>query len=129
MNITLEKTLVDKLDFRRILSKSNKIHRKFDVSYIVQSVEDCDDKFAITFDVLVHNSILFKMRVTYTAIFKTSERFKEDFLKSDFARINAPAIAYPFLRSYVSFITLNSGYEPALLPTINFVEFSEVNFK
>ncbi|MCQ2096789.1 MAG: protein-export chaperone SecB [Fibrobacter sp.] len=44
----------------------------------------------------------------------------EDFRKSSFPRVNAPAIAYPYLRSMVSNITLQSGFEPAILPTINF---------
>lgn len=44
----------------------------------------------------------------------------DDILKDTFIQVNAPAIAYPFLRAYVSTITVNSGYEQVLLPPINF---------
>lgn len=128
MNIKLEKTIVDSLLIKRIDSDSEKVRRRFDLSYIAQFVEDDKEKFAITFKVLIRNSTMFRIRVEYTAIFETSEDVSEEFLNSNFARINAPAIAYPFLRSYISFLALNSGYEPAMLPTINFVEFSKTNF-
>lgn len=128
MNITLEITGIDKLDIRRIIPKSDRIRRRFTISYSVQLVENKSNKFAVTFNIMVYNSSMFRMKIEYSAFFKTSEDIDINFLKSDFARINAPAIAYPFLRSYVSFIALNSGYEPVILPTINFVEFSKENF-
>ena len=55
--------------------------------------------------------------------FLTDEEISEEFKQSHFPRINAPAIAYPYLRAYVSNLTLQSGVNPAMLPTINFVKF------
>ena len=40
-----------------------------------------------------------------------------------FTKINAPAIAYPYLRAYISNLTLQSNGDPVILPTINFVAF------
>ena len=59
--------------------------------------------------------------------FETDEEITEEFKKSNFPRINAPAIAYPYLRAYVSNLTLQSGVDPAMLPTINFVNFGKHN--
>lgn len=128
MNITLNKTVVDSLVIKRVGKPTEKARRKFDLSYIAQLVKDNNKSFVITFKVTVHNSAAFKLTTEYTAIFETNEEVSEDFLNTNFAKINAPAIAYPFLRSYISFVILNSGYEPAMLPTINFVEFSKTNF-
>lgn len=56
----------------------------------------------------------------YLAEFETDEPIDQEFMDGHFPSVNAPAIAYPFLRSYVSTVTLNSGVEPMILPTINF---------
>ena len=55
--------------------------------------------------------------------FITDEEITEDFKISHFPKINAPAIAYPYLRAFVSNLTLQSGVDPAMLPTINFIKF------
>ena len=50
------------------------------------------------------------------------EKITEDFKLSSFPKINAPAIAFPYLRAFVSNLTLQSGLEPVILPYINFVQ-------
>ena len=50
------------------------------------------------------------------------EKITEDFKLSSFPKINAPAIAFPYLRAFVSNLTLQSGLEPVILPSINFVK-------
>ncbi len=50
------------------------------------------------------------------------EKRTEDFKLSSFPKINAPAIAFPYLRAFVSNLTLQSGLEPVILPSINFVQ-------
>lgn len=128
MEITLEKTIADKLDLRRVTNPNKKTLRKFNLRYEVQTIEGEPQRFVIYFKMDVYNTAAFKLKIEYAAIFKTSEDINMDFLTSHFTKINAPAIAYPYLRSYVSFICLNSGLEPAILPTINFIEFSKENF-
>jgi len=44
----------------------------------------------------------------------------DDVLKDTFIQVNAPAIAYPFLRAFISTISVNSGYDQVLLPPVNF---------
>jgi preprotein translocase subunit SecB len=66
------------------------------------------------------------MSVAFAADFEVEDEEKPNFevndevLKNTFIQVNAPAIAYPFLRAYVSTITVNSGYEQVLLPPVNF---------
>lgn len=38
---------------------------------------------------------------------------------------NAPAIVFPYIRSYISTLTTQSGYKPILLPTLNLVGLAE----
>lgn len=48
----------------------------------------------------------------------------DKFKNGSFPAINAPAIAFPYLRSFLSIITMLSGYPPVMLPSVNFVEFA-----
>ena len=58
-------------------------------------------------------------------MFRLDEEITEEFKLSDFPKINAPAIAFPYLRALVSNITLQSGFDPVMLPSINFVKLAE----
>jgi preprotein translocase subunit SecB len=42
-----------------------------------------------------------------------------------FAKINAPAIIFPFIREHVATLSLKAGIHPILLPPINFVKLAE----
>lgn len=61
-----------------------------------------------------------KLNVEYSAIFELDEDVNQEFMDSMFPKVNAPAIAYPYLRAFISIILLNAGYDPIILPSINF---------
>ena len=63
---------------------------------------------------------LFTLNIVFGAVFGTSEPIDEDFKESDFVKINSPAIAFPYLRSFISTLTLNAGLPPLILPAYNF---------
>ena len=42
-----------------------------------------------------------------------------------FAKINAPAIIFPFIREHIATLSLKAGIYPILLPPINFVKLGE----
>lgn len=92
------------LRFRKIFSDKNKF------------------AFKIVFNLTI-NDIEYDLNIEAMFNFKTDEEITEDFKNSHFPKINAPAIAYPYLRAYVSNLTLQSGVTPVMLPTINFIKF------
>lgn len=57
--------------------------------------------------------------VTDTELLESFE-VTDEVLLNTFIQVNAPAIAYPFLRAYVSTVSVNSGYSQVLLPPVNF---------
>lgn len=59
--------------------------------------------------------------------FELDDEMSEDFKSSHFPTINAPAISFPYLRAYISNLTLQSGIKPIILPSINFVELHREN--
>lgn len=78
-------------------------------------------KFDINFDLTLENEAKnFRITLKAVAHFATDEAIDEAFKTSHFPRVNAPAIAYPFIRAFVSNFVLQSGYHPVILPTINF---------
>ncbi|MBQ5941769.1 protein-export chaperone SecB [Massilia sp. AB1] len=66
------------------------------------------------------------IRVHYCAEFEVADsenseyKVTDDTLRDTFMQVNAPAIAYPYLRSFVSIICVNAGQDPTILPPVNF---------
>ncbi|UJL36647.1 protein-export chaperone SecB [Pantoea agglomerans] len=77
----------------------------FDFAYITE-----DDKY---------------LRIDFQCNFTTDGQLDDEFKNSKFPVVNAPAIAFPFLRAFVANFLMSSGYKPILLPSINFVNFSK----
>jgi len=97
---------------------------KFDLLTEVQKVENSKTQFFIIYKVSITNKdgSLF-LSTNYHAIFTTKDNITEDLLKSEIIRVNAAAIGFPYLRSFITQLTINAGCAPLILPTINFTQF------
>lgn len=132
MNIQIIETKVDELSFRKIEPKA-KDESVIDadsspISFSVAPAFNPDERkqFAVIFKITVKTSDeIAEFSVKYVAYFGSDEDITDDERNSPFFSINAPAIGYPFLRSYISNLMLISGYEPVMLPTINFVKMAQ----
>ncbi|ANZ09603.1 protein-export chaperone SecB [Vibrio parahaemolyticus] len=90
--------------------------------------EQSDDSFQIIFDIQLNvekagartdvPSHLFDLK--YVAVFELDEPITEEFIEGLFPKVNAPAIAYPYMRAFISTTLLNAGYDPVMLPSVNF---------
>lgn len=85
------------------------------------------DEFLIHFDFSFDDKELVKdgsglFKIDFVARFKSEDPITQEFKDSHFPRVNAPAIAYPFLRAFVNNFFINAGYNPVLLPTYNFTK-------
>lgn len=87
--------------------------------------ESNEKEFFVGFRIVLTDS-KFNLRLEMHFSFETDEPLTDDFINSPFLRINAPAIAFPYLRSYISTITMQSGYGTVILPSVNFVKIAEV---
>ena len=124
MQLRIVHNQVLKLDLSKILKESKKnAQQSFNIAFSVNYDSDDDSIFNIVFDLEVFNPNDFKLKCKYAVWFKTTEPIDETFKSSHFPIVNAPAIAFPFLRSLISTITLNAGFTPAFLPSVNFTEF------
>jgi preprotein translocase subunit SecB len=92
-----------------------------------ESEKEVENKFCIKFTIEFKDlKEIFDLNIEANAIFETNTPVTEEFLTTDFARLNAPAISFPFLRSFISTFTLNAGYNPIILPSFNFSTAAEV---
>lgn len=93
---------------------------------------DSDNHFGKAFilDVAIHNpdqKEVVYVKTEFHTIFECDEDVNEEFLSSQFVRVAAPAIGFPYLRAFVSNLSLSAGYNPIILPSINFVKFDQDN--
>lgn len=87
---------------------------------------DDPKSFGIVFDFFRKaDSEEFFLKLKAIAHFSCQENIDDSFKESPFLSINAPAIAYPYIRTFISNLTLNSGYDPIVLPALNFVQLAE----
>ncbi len=76
--------------------------------------------FIVSFSIEVPLDDETVMELSYEAKFESDQEMSEEFQKSPFVGVNAPAIAYPYMRAYISTFCALSGFEPVILPTVNF---------
>lgn len=122
MQIALDKTLVESLILKRKNTAGRKENKKFSLNYFVKKDAESKNEFSIEFKLKLTDSLNFQLDLVYVAVFTVDEDITDEFMNSNFPKINAPAIAYPYLRSFVSLVTLNSGYGASILPAMNFVK-------
>lgn len=82
--------------------------------------------FLVTFEIILSLSQGYLLEIEHSSIFTSNVNLDKKFQESNFPKVNAPAIAYPFLRTFIANFLLNSGYEPIILPSINFTKFKKV---
>jgi preprotein translocase subunit SecB len=84
--------------------------------------EDSGLSFIVMFEVRVSSEALgaVNLFVRAYAEFTSATPVDKVFADSSLVRRNAPAIAFPFIRSYIHTITIHSGMPGILLPTMSF---------
>jgi preprotein translocase subunit SecB len=123
MNIQFIDTKVTHLNLVGISQENIEDTNDFNFSFTSAFSELELNEFLIIFNVSLKIDDEFVLIVEYAARFSVDGDIDETFKESNFVKINAPAIAYPFLRAYISNLTLSSGFSPIILPTINFTKF------
>ena len=101
-------------------SKSSKAKSKFSLE-----VDFEEKNFYITFHIKIATIDNVSITLTHKSTFETGDVISEGFKETHFPYVNAPAIAYPYVRTFVSNLTLNSGYSPVMLPSVNFAALYE----
>lgn len=123
MKIRLDNWHIVDLDFSIVKNQERK-ENSFDLSLGHFFPEDKKKSFGVAFNIEIKDK-RFDLDLEALFMFSVDDKITEKFKLSDFPKINAPAIAFPYLRAYISNLTLQSGFEPVMLPSINFVNLAK----
>ncbi|GAB2633459.1 protein-export chaperone SecB [Belliella aquatica] len=104
-----------------IITEEGRKDNVFDLSTWHSFPEESESIFLVGFKIKV-NDLNFDLNVECTFRFEVDKKITDEFKLSHFPKVNAPAIAFPFLRAFISNFTLQAGVNPVILPSINFTE-------
>ena len=92
----------------------------FNLKYTSGFSAENEKQFIVKFDVNLTSDEGVSISLEYMGLFETEEKITKEFQKGKFVTINAPAITFPYLRSFITTFTVNAGLPPVILPTVNF---------
>lgn len=125
LKIAPEKFKVLKLDVRPLADTDTvREKRKLDLEVDVYKLTSQTVSIQISVKVLIAENV--HLSTLYEVVFTVAESEDEDFevsnetLQNTFLQVNAPAIAYPFLRAFIATVSVNCGYDSVILPAVNF---------
>ena len=128
MKMRIENWAVNSLSITRKPVNPNDVKR--DGTFSLETSNDFDeehDRFFVFFKLALDDQ-RYDLSVEVVYSFEVTEgSVNEEFKNSHFPKVNAPAIAFPFLRAMISTITLQAGLRPVMLPSINFSKLAEDN--
>lgn len=123
MNLQLINTKATNISLYRENESNEKTKQgfRFKVGNAFAETEDESKSFLVLFELDLNLENSMRLEVHFEAEFELDTYIDLEFRESKFPTINAPAIAYPYARAFISNLLLNAGYEPILLPSVNFV--------
>lgn len=127
MQIRLNHIQFTEIEYK-VNTYDKEITHELETSLGIESIFPKENKndFAIAFSIgLKSKAKEFKLKLKAIAHFSTTDEIDDEFKNSPFIEINAPAIAFPYIRTFISNMTLNSGYDPIVLPTFNFMQIAK----
>lgn len=82
---------------------------------------DKNRNYTVNFSVLLSDEKRgLSIKLNASALFESQNDITDDFKNSPFIKTNSPAIAFPYLRSFITTLTSNTGIGQVILPTMNF---------
>jgi len=101
---------------------------KVNFTHIVK--DDDKNYFGILFKVFLQNEDKsIELNFEFIGHFEAKGiQIKEDSIETNqFFRFSAPAIVFPYIRTFVSNFILTAGFKPIILPTLNFTNSKPIN--
>lgn len=93
---------------------------KVNLQYRLSFNEKDAHNYIVEFFIEIEKADKLQLSLKAVALFATQESINKDFKQSSFANLNSPAIAFPYVRSFVTTFSTNAGLDPIILPSFNF---------
>ena len=72
------------------------------VNYQTLFSQESDREFVVIFKIALYAKDGTEIHLDYAGFFEAEEAITQDFMDSNFPVVNAPAILYPYIRSFIS---------------------------
>ncbi len=119
--IQIKAILFSEVTFKR--NPSTDIEPNIDVSYEINNILNNKNELQVHFKTTIteekkENPL--KIELLAVGIF-ASVGGEENLALDEFCRYNAPSIIFPYIREYVSSLSIKAGLDPIVLPPTNFI--------
>lgn len=114
--LQLEKIIVEDLSFKRFSSEITKIPNNSEISFSKQLNQIDENLYKVTVSVCINSNDLSSINITMSGFFKLQE---ESALGKRLLTTNAIAILFPYIRSQLTLLTSQPGFDPVVLPIMN----------
>jgi preprotein translocase subunit SecB len=114
--LKLREIFVDKQLFERKDDTVKKVYTDTEINFkrVINDMEDNKFKVSLSINLSFENKYI--IEVCLSGIFQMEEEVK---FKNKILLNNTVAILFPYLRSQLSLLTSQPGFEPVILPAIN----------
>lgn len=126
MQINIQRNEVVSMLIRETTQDSEEYKPEFKLGF---NVEFMEKEFHVIFNARVTVDEIKEILIVYKSIFKTNIEIDEKFKESKFPYVNAPSIAFAFLRAFIGNITMLSGFSVVMVPSINFLKMHDDKLK
>lgn len=114
--IRLEKVIVEEASFKRYSIKETKIENDSNISFSKQLNRIAEDFYKVTVSVCIDSEDICSAKVTMSGFFRLQE---DSELGKNLLLTNTVAILFPYIRSQLTLLTSQPGFEPVILPVMN----------
>ena len=114
--LRLEKVVVEDISFKRFNTESTKIGKDSEVSFSKQLNQMEKSLYKVTVSVGINSNSVCNMNITMSGFFRLEE---DSTLGKRLLQTNAVAILFPYVRSQLTLLTSQPGFDPVILPVMN----------
>lgn len=126
--ITPVRFQITEIKFATPLRNKKKGKEKLELR-IVHSIQvDPENKTTFTVDFIAeifNSDKTLNIQTKFRTLFYSNKEITDDFLRSPFMQQSPPAIAFPYLRSFILTLSTNCGIDPIILPPLNFTKIKD----
>ena len=114
--LRLEKVVVEDISFKRFNTEATQIEKDAEVSFSKQLNQMEKSLYKVTVSVGINSNSVCNMNITMSGFFRLEE---DSTLGKRLLQTNAVAILFPYVRSQLTLLTSQPGFDPVILPVMN----------
>lgn len=115
-SIQLEKIIVEDLAFKRFSTEKTKIENDSEISFSRQLNQIEKTLYKVTVNVHINSDNICSINITMSGFFRLEE---DSALGKSVLMTNTVAILFPYIRSQLTLLTSQPGFESVILPVMN----------